>query len=795
VTTQQALWLRACVRAYSVAVAAFRTRVFKGALALVAMSWVAFEFALACTAPPDIAHRVASSRALYDRDGGLLRLSLSSDERYRLPVRLDEVAPALIDAVLLHEDQSFFTHDGVDWTALVRATWRTYVTGNRRQGGSTITMQLARMRYGIDSRGVAGKLAQIWKARVIEHHHDKRAILESYFALLPYGGNIEGVEAASLLYFDKRAAHLSEREAYALAVLPQSPERRSPSTEHGRANLISAADRLRARADLSPIGSLDFGGTSRARPDIAPHFADATLAKQPSHARAEAHVTTTIDSAKQRLVTATLARYVERRRVDGIENASALLVDTRDLSVVAEVGSAAYFDLDIEGQVNGTRAKRSPGSTLKPFIYALALDDGLIHPASVLVDLPRRFEGFNPENADLDFKGPMSATEALATSRNVPAVELLSTLGLERLRTLLEVGGVQGLRHVDHYGLALALGGAEVTMYELAALYAALARGGVASPLRTSLDAESPKDGVRLVSEEAALLTLRMLASHRRPDQTFDDQQTRARMKIAWKTGTSHGFRDAWTVGVFGHYVLAVWIGRFDGEGRPSFLGAKAAAPLFFELTDALKDDAGSFEPLVPPERVVVVDVCSHSGQIPGAHCPHTKKTSFIAGRSPIATCDVHRRIAVRRESGLRVCPGDEGEPGVLHVVVEEWPSDLAANFERAGLPRRGPPAFEDGCVAVDESVVGLAPRIVAPTDGARIHITISGRQSEPVVLRAVTGTDTRHHDWFAGTRFIGRSPRDGTLEWQPEPGETALKVVDDRGRADTIQVSVVARL
>jgi len=774
-----------------------RRTLLLGVCALLAPMVIAragLELALAFTEAPDIAHRVASSRALFDREGGLLRLSLSSDERYRLPVDVDEVSPVFVEALLAHEDRRFHAHDGVDWRALARATWRTYVDGARRQGGSTLTMQLARMRFALDSRSVGGKLQQIWRALVIEHHYDKHAILEAYLSLAPYGGNIEGVEAASLLAFGKRAAALDEHEAAVLAVLPQSPERRSPTTAAGRARLLAAADALRARMGKGPVRELSFGDTRRARPEVAPHFADAMLARAPERAGADAFVTTTIDPHVQALVAATLARSVERRAPDGIENASALIIDTRDLSVVASVGSAAYFDADIEGQVDGTRAKRSPGSTLKPFIYALALDEGLIHPASLLVDLPRRYEGFNPENADLDFKGPMTATDALASSRNIPAVELLSTLGLDRLRALLVDGGVQGLLPSEHYGLALALGGAEVTMRELVTLYAALARGGVAAPIRDRVDAPHPSTSTTLVSPGAALLTLRMLAAHRRPDQAFDGRWTRGDRPIAWKTGTSHGFRDAWTVGVFGHHVLAVWIGSFDGEGRPAYLGAKAAAPLFFEIVDAL-DDKSSFEPLVPPEDVVVVEICAQSGRVPGAHCPHTRRTSFLAGRSPISTCDVHREVAVRRESGLRVCPGDEGEPGVEHVVVEDWPSDLAANFEHAGLARKSPPPYEDGCTAVDEALVGRAPKIVAPTSGARIHVDAVGAESAPVVLRAITGSDTRTHDWFVGERFIGRTKRDDTLLWHPSPGAASIRVVDDRGRADTIDVDVVARL
>jgi penicillin-binding protein 1C len=359
------------------------------------------------------------------------------------------------------------------------------------------------------------------------------------------------------------------------------------------------------------------------------------------------------------------------------------------MEVLAAVGSAGFLDAAIGGQVDGTRARRSPGSALKPFVYALAIEQGLIHPRTVLKDSPTRFRGYDPENFDGQFFGPIAAGEALVRSRNVPAVELSTRLS-PGLHAFLARAGIGALRPEPHYGLSLVLGGAEVTMEELAGLYATLASGGLWRPLRSRLAAQVPA-GERLLTPEAAWTVLDMLEQNPRPGPAMPG--ARRELPIAWKTGTSHGFRDAWAVGVAGRYVLAVWIGRFDGQGNPAFVGLEAAAPLFFQVTDALRAGVAAERVSRPrPPGVTLVAVCPVSGKLPGPSCHQTVDTWFLPGVSPIGTCDVHRAVALDAGTGLRAC---RAGPGTRSEVFEFWPSDLLRLFAAAGLPRRTPPPFQ----------------------------------------------------------------------------------------------------
>jgi penicillin-binding protein 1C len=477
--------------------------------------------------------------------------------------------------------------------------------------------------------------------------------------------------------------------------------------------------------------------------------------------------------------------HVERGRAIGIENAAALLLDWRSMEVLAAVGSADFHDEHIGGQVDGTRAKRSPGSALKPFVYALAVEQGLIHPRSVLKDAPARFRGYDPENFDGQFLGPVGATEALVRSRNVPAVELSTHLA-PGLHALLTRAGVAGLKPESHYGLSLVLGGAEVTMEELAGLYAMLAAGGLHRPLRVRLaDAATP--GARLLSEEAAWIVLDMLEQNPRPGAV--GQQGRPDVPVAWKTGTSHGFRDAWAVGVVGPYVLAVWVGRFDGQGNPAFIGLEAAAPLLFQIVDGLRT-TGRLEavPRPAPWSVTRVSVCAVSGKLPGPSCRHTVETPFIPGVSPIETCDVHREVLVDPRSGLRVCR--EGQHA-RREVYEFWPSDLLRLFASAGIPRRVPPPPAPGCALEDQATRGVPPRVTSPQEGGTYSLRAARVGEDPVPLTAVTDADARELFWFVDGELVGRAHPSEPFLWKPRPGAFVVRAVDDHGRAGAARVRV----
>jgi penicillin-binding protein 1C len=454
---------------------------------------------------------VPQSTTVWSADGELLRATLAADGQYRIWTPLREMSPVLIDAFRLKEDRWFYWHPGVNPVSLTRAaakSWR----GPTRQGGSTITMQLARMVYHLNTKTPAGKFKQSIAAMWLEARYSKRSILEAYLNLVPFGGNIQGVGAASRVYLDKPPSEIALGEAVTLAVIPQRPAvRAGHSAEQGR--LLAARARLQLALPVLPRPDC-------AMPMHAPHFTDAMLQGNPG---VSGHIETTLDFRLQRLVERQLDRYLTQFGERGIRNAATLLVDYRDMSVKAWVGSAGYLNEPIHGQINGVLTKRSPGSTLKPFIYALALDQGVLHPRTILRDAPTAFGPYTPENFDGNFVGPIPAQDALIRSRNIPAAWVATQLRQPDFYQFLQSAGVSGMKPESYYGLALALGGGEVTMEELASLYAMLANNGVLQPIQTR-PAEPKREALRLLSPEASFITFDMLSHnprHRRPLPTL----------------------------------------------------------------------------------------------------------------------------------------------------------------------------------------------------------------------------------------------------------------------------------
>lgn len=730
------------------------------------------------------------SRAVYASGGELLRLSLAADEQYRLWTPLSHLSKSYVEAALLYEDRGFYWHPGVNPYALLRST---YVTafGQRRQGGSTITMQLARRLYHIESRTFPGKLKQIFAACWLEMRYSKAEILEAYLNLTPFGGNIEGAGAASLIYFHKTAALLNLPESIALAVIPQNPQQRlvagaeNDALREARARLWQSwlkrhpgDRRLAADQQLvlqtSPRSSLPFE---------APHGVDMLLRTSPNtgYGRPQGEIQSTLNLRLQHLLERIIAEYLRTRLDSGVTNASAILLDAKTMQVKAMVGSASYFNEAISGQVNGVLAKRSPGSTLKPFIYALALDQGVLHPMTILKDAPTAFGAFSPENFDGRFAGPITAQDALIRSRNIPAVLVAAKLGKPDLYDFLKMAGVSKMQSPEHYGLALVLGGGEVSMEELAQLYAVLANGGVWRPLTyVSGSEEGEGRSTRLLSEESAFITLDMLRQNIRPDTLAP-----ARPLVAWKTGTSWSFRDAWTAGVFGRYVLVVWLGNFDGHSNPALVGIEAAAPLFLRMVDAIRAehlDPGEMARKQPPD-LRKVEVCAASGDLPDELCTVRASTWFIAGKSPIKRSKLHHTVWVDRQTGKSSCvPSANAEL----KVIEYWPSDIQHVFTKSGLPRRATPDAE----CENSNLESAGPKIASPLRGVSYTVRVS--RPEPLMLRADAAGEVKTLFWFVGDEMVGRSKPGETVLWKPAtPRSYLVRVVDDGGRADSRELNV----
>lgn len=762
------------------------------ALALGVAAWLGL---LRLVPKPLLVNRPGFSQQVSARDGSLLRLTLTSDERYRLFVPLDEIPEPMLAATLLQEDRHFFRHPGVNPVALLRALRETYLEGGRRVGGSTLTMQVARLRFGLVTRTPRGKLVQILRAFQLELFYTKREILEAYLNLAPYGANVEGVGAASQVWFGKDVGALGLAEALTLAVLPKSPAARSPHSASGRAALAAAARVLHARhraahgADASDALAVLALRERGELPFLAPHLADRVVAEHPFERRLD----TTLDPRVQRLAERQVALHVARGRRFGIRNAAVLIVDHRNMQALAYVGSADHANRDILGPVDGIRGRRSPGSALKPFLYALAMDAGLIHPQSLLRDASLTLSAWNPENFERDFLGPISATDALVRSRNLPAVQLANELPGAGLHGFLARAGVGGLRDADHYGLALALGGAELRLDELVGLYALLANGGVLRPVELLRGAPAPAEETRLLSREASHLVLEMLRENARPGAVARVGEPRASTGLPWKTGTSWGFRDAWALGLVGPYVVGVWVGNFDGTPNPAFVGRYAAGPLLFRIADGLRELPGAALESPPPGALALVrtQVCALSGASPRAACPSRKTTWVIPGVSPIAPCTIHREVQIETASGLRACPG--ATRGVRSVVYEFWPSDLLALFRNAGIARRTPPPFAVACresAGFSLARVGGAPlRIESPQ--ARVVYQLRAAGADQIPLHAVADADSRSVDWFVNDAWVGRVASGDTLLWRARPGRFTVRAVDDLGRAQTRRIEV----
>jgi penicillin-binding protein 1C len=545
-----------------------------GAAFLAALAGGAWVYLLG---PPPLGKDLETSHVVLDREGKLLRAYATSEGRWRLPATEKDVDPRFLRILFAYEDKRFWTHHGVDVAALTRAAVQFAGSGHIVSGGSTITMQVARLLEPRQQRSPSAKLRQITRALELEHALSKDQILSLYLTLAPYGGNLEGIRAASLAYFGKEPRKLSLAEAALLVALPQSPELRRPDRYPQAAQ--AARDRVLDRAaaagvvprdEIAHAKSATVPGERKPLPVLAPHAADQVVAAEPGR---RIH-RLTIDAGLQNTLQE-LAR--ERAHAVGPQISVAILaVDNESGEVRARVGSADYFDERRAGQVDMTQALRSPGSTLKPFIYGLGFEDGLLHPETLIDDRPARYGSYKPENFDLTFQGTVTVRRALQMSLNVPAIAVLGKVGVSRLSARLTQTGVAlVLPKGEAPGLAMGLGGVGIKLSDLVMLYTGLARLGSALPLieREGEVAQNPR---RLLDPVAAWYIGNILIGAPPPDNAPPG-------RIAFKTGTSYGYRDAWAVGYDGRMTVGVWVGRADGAPVPGLVGRAAAAPILFD--------------------------------------------------------------------------------------------------------------------------------------------------------------------------------------------------------------------
>ena len=748
-------------------------------------------------------------RAYFDRNGNLMRITLSADDKYRLFTPLSDISEYVQRATILYEDKYFKFHPGVNPVALVRAAKNYFTSGARPVGASTITMQVARIKHDLDTRKIPGKLIQIAAAIYIDLFYSKDEILEAYLNLAPYGGNIESIGAASLIYFGKPARDLTKIEAITLSTIPQNPTKRGLNTDAGLANIMNMrGDLVRRWIDINPtdagletLANMPLNvRTTRDLPFYAPHFINYEISQRRNYwndlGARDSVVNTTLDLNLQRAMERTLQNQINSRAHLGIHNAAAILVNYKTMETLAYIGSANYFDKSIYGENDGVHARRSPGSTLKPLIYATAVDMGYIHGMTLLKDAKINFGVYAPENADSEFYGPVLARDALTHSRNIPAINLLRKIGTRNFYDILAASGVTNLKSPEWYGISVALGGAEVSMFELADIYATMANLGMRYDIITNTD--TPRgDGKQILTPEAFFITLDMLARQSTPTKNipFARKQTET-LRHYWKTGTSSSFRDAWTAGIFGDFVLVVWVGNFDGTPNNAFSGAKAAAPIYFSLAETIeKYYTANGAPLHNNNfmrdnlNIAEIEMCDGVGGLAGKYCPKTVRAYFIPGKSPIETSSVYRAVPIDNATGLRACTYDAA---TTHMAVFEfWDAEYLDMFRRAGITRNTPPPFMPGCDLDDIVETRAAPVITSPLDGTRAVI-VSDKNHEPVAFQAVSDMPAAKIFWFLDDEMIGTTLSGQTFTHHVSIGTHTVRITDEMGGGARINFSVV---
>jgi penicillin-binding protein 1C len=610
----------------------------------------------------------ALSAEVVDRDGQLLRAFAAPDGRWRFAAELDRIDPRFLDMLIAYEDRRFRQHTGVDPLAILRAAGQLVANGRIVSGGSTITMQLARLIEPRAERSVWAKLKQAFRAWQIERRLSKDEILARYLTLAPYGGNIEGVRAASLAWFGKEPARLTVAEAALLVALPQSPEARRPDRHPDEAR--AARDRVLQRMASAGLMSADearraaiVGRVPDGRdlmPALAAHAAGEAMRAEPGKLRHELTLKRPVQEALEAVAKEAAQRLGPRLSV------AMVMADARTGEILAEVGSADFFDGRRFGWIDMTRSLRSPGSTLKPFIYGLAFEEGLVAQQTVIEDRPANFAGYRPRNFDMAYMGDVSVREALQLSLNVPAIRLLDALGPARLAARFRQAGVTpALPAGEKPGLAMGLGGVGVTLRDLVQLYTGLANGGFAIALRDTAAQPAP---IQILSPAATWQVVDILSGVRPPVGA-------PRLGIAYKTGTSYGYRDAWSVGFDGRHVLGVWVGRADGAAVPGLAGYDAAAPILFDAFSRSGVGIVPFRPAPPG----AVRVARQDLPVTQRRFSRTPSESRIAGVVEAAPEIVYP------PNGARVEIAAPDEPLVLKLQGGRAPFRWLANGKPVG--------------------------------------------------------------------------------------------------------------
>lgn len=737
---------------------------------------------------------------------------LSPDDKYRMAVNADDlhdtIDPDYVDALLRFEDRRFYLHPGVDPLAIARSLWLNLRHGRIVSGASTLTMQLVRV-LEPRPRRLSSKLIEALRAVQLETRFSKEELLAYYLTFIPFGRNLEGVEAASYAYFGHGPQDLSAEEIATLLAVPQRPNQRYPSPQNQErlktardeiATWLIAKGRLRgensqaehddAELLLARITGAPPPREIRPLPRHAPHAAFWLAAQRGGD---KTRIATTLDRGLQllaeRLMRSAKAEMAER----GIHNGALVLLDHRRSEARALVGNFDFWDAEHGGQIVGFDTPRSPGSALKPFIYALAVDRGLALPSHLVPDVPVAYGDYSPRNYDGDYTGLISLEEALSHSLNIPFVHLLGRLGVERFIGSLRAMGADHLREdPGYYGLSAAIGSVEISPLELAGLFAALAENGRYRRPRWLASGEDGEWGTRIFSPGSAYLTRKALVRRDRPDFPERRRLSGAPPAIHWKTGTSYGHRDAWAAGSGRDHTAVVWLGNFDNQPSVDLVGADAAGPLLFDLLEAVADRALPAGTDLPPEDLKRVEVCAYSGYLPTTACEQRTHTLALRQQVPTRVCPYHVALDIELATGLALNPSCRAGRSFERRNYLVWPASIRRWLNHSHQLLPGPPSLADDCITAGRRT---PPAILSPPSG-QILVLLPGVavSDQEIPLQAESSAPGSRLSWFIDGEFLGTVPAEERLWWEPKPGRHEILVLDESGLKARQQLEVRRR-
>lgn len=743
-----------------------------------------------------------TSYVLDASNGELLSAAIASDGQWRFPAE-EQVPIKFTNCITAFEDQRFFSHFGMDPLAMARAMRQNLKAKGVVSGGSTLTMQVIRLSRKKE-RTLVQKFTEVILAMRLEMTYSKKEILALYAANAPFGSNIVGLEAASWRYFGRKPENLSWGETATLAVLPNSPSLVHPGKNASRLikkrnDLLDKLARLKvidqATANLSKLEQLP--GKPLPLPQNAPHLLHRFKQEITSLKTTSTALKTSIDYNLQLEINALLKRYNNRYKANDINNIAALVLDVRTGKVMSYVGNAYQPENpEMESHVDMIKAYRSPGSTLKPILYASMLTDGLLLPRTLLPDVPTQIGGYTPQNYDLRYDGAIPADKALSRSLNIPAVKMLQQYKYQRFYDQLKKLNFSTLNQpADHYGLALILGGSEVTMWDLASSYMGMARTlnnfntyqGRYNP--SDYDAPSythavkkepnqPATALNSVLDHGAIwATFNAMEEVMRPGEEALWEQFASSDRVAWKTGTSFGFRDAWAIGLTPHHVVCIWVGNADGEGRPGLLGVEVAAPVMFDIFKRLPATKW-FAP--PKTKLKKLKVCQQSGYKAGAYCTTIVEELVSAAGEKTAVCPYHKLIHLDRTGQFRVTDQCETPSAMQHKKWFILPPTMEYYYKIKNSDYKTLPPFKADC---NEGGGNMAMDMIYPKHNAVVYIPLELDGSRGSVIFNATHRDQQAKIyWHIDQEYVGSTHSFHQLAITAAPGKHTLTLVDDKG-------------